>query len=687
MFEFEKLTLPIGQPLLVFTIILLIVLLSPLIFKKSGIPDIIGLILAGVVVGPHGLNILSEDFGLNSIFGVVGLLYLMFLAGLEININEFKQNKTGGIAFGLFTFFIPFGLGMLFFHYMSNFGLEASLLLSIMFSAHTLISYPVLGKLGIVHHRIVAIIVAGTIIADTMVLIILGVMTEVIQSELSTFFWLKTIASFGIFFFYIIKILPWIAKWFFKNQTYESSLQYVFVLMAVFGSSSFAGFLNIEPIIGAFLSGLALNQQIVRTSPLMNRIIFIGNTLFIPFFLITIGMFVNVRLIASNPESLVMALTLIVLALSGKYLAALVTQKIFRFSGAERNLMFGLSSARAASAIAVVYIGFNFGIFEKTTVNDTVLLVLVTSLISSVVTQRAGSVIAERLNFYNVSSQKKERIMVSISNPSTIKTLVEFSILIKDQYSGEPIFPITIVRDNENAGQQVAENRQILEKAMIHASLTDNPAQLITRIDQNVADGLLRSIKEFGITKLIIGWHGKLRTEDFLFGTLLDKLLNKTEKMILVLRLSIPVGLIEKMHVVIPVNCDKEIGFSDLLQTIKNIKTQSHTPVQFYGDENTLVSIRQAVRKLKMGNDVVYKNQDVDSAFFSTISAKIRVNDLFVLIDSRKNRLSYHSVMTRYPKMVNKYFEESNILIIYPEQANPEISVFDYSEMELSGLS
>lgn len=680
MFNLDKLVFPVQEPMLVFTIILLVVLLSPLLLKKTGIPDIIGLILAGVVIGPHGLNILSEDFGLNSVFGISGLLYLMFLAGLEVNLREFMQNKKEGIVFGLLTFVFPFVFGFAYFYYFTDIGIYGTLFISIMLASHTLISYPILGKLGITGERISTVIISATIIADTMVLIVLGVLSESIREELSFLFWMEIIASFAIFFFFVFFLLPKAARWFFKNQENDRSMQYIFVLVSIFISSSFAELLHIEPIIGAFFAGLSLNRLIVRTSVLMNRIIFIGNTLFIPFFLITVGMFVDIHMIIGSLEGLIFLTILILLAISSKYVAAFITQKLFRFSTDERHLMFGLSTARAASAIAVVVVGYNFEIIDEMILNNTVLLILFSSLVSSLVTQRSGRAIAEKVRHESAGEPaSKERIMVSIGNPATIEHLVEFSLLVKDPKSEEPIYPITVVPDGDKATEQNIENKKLLEKALIHASASDKDARLITRIDLNVVDGLVRSIKELEINKIILGWHGRNKPGDYLFGTVLERLLKKSEKMVLVSRLNNPLELAESLHVIVPVDAQFEKGFAEMVRTVIHFEQHANTPLHFYGTKDTINAVQEEIKRQNVKTPVKYRTTDITMSFFEELDKNTNEHDLIVFVKARRKSISHSHMMNRYPRVINRYFNDRDIVIIYPEQTSQRPGVFDFS--------
>src|SRR6056297_3135586 len=392
-FPLLKITIPLEEPVLIFALVLVIILVAPPLFQKLRMPEIIGLILAGVVVGPHGINLLSEDLEF-SIFGTIGLLYLMFLAGLEIDLKDFRKNKEKSITFGLLTFSLPFTFTLVAAHFVLDFSWMASLLIGAMIATHTLVSYPIVSNLGISRNRVVNVGIGGTIITDTIALLILAVIAESTQGEINLMFWLQFVLYFSVFVFIVNWVFPRISRWFFRNYDGQSSLEYVFVLTVVFISAVVAEFAHIEPIIGAFFAGLALNRLIPHNSPLMNRIMFIGHTLFIPFFLISVGMLVDLGILLESRSILLIIGVLLIVAVATKYLAAYVTQKVFRYTVPERNLLFGLSNARAASAIAIVIVGFNIGIVHETVVNATIILVLITCLISSIVTERAGKKIA-----------------------------------------------------------------------------------------------------------------------------------------------------------------------------------------------------------------------------------------------------------------------------------------------------
>ena len=668
-------SLPLTNPVLIFTVILFIVLLSPIFLRRINIPDIVGLILAGVIVGSHGLNILSQDIGL-SIFGSVGLLYLMFLAGLEIDLNDFNKHKRHSTIFGLLTFCLPFGISFVVFYFFLGFDLRGSLLIAAMLASHTLVAYPILGRLGITNRKIVTILIGGTIIADTVVLFILGMVSESVAGYTQQVFWIKTILSFSLFFILIIKGLPIIARWFFLYQDSEKSIQYVFVLTSIFFAATLAELLDIEPLIGAFFAGLSLNRLIIRSSPLMNRIVFIGNTLFIPFFLISIGMLVDPRDVISSLNGIIILLILVVLALGTKFLAAYIMQKIFRYGPVERGMLYGLSIGRAASAIAIIKVANDFRLVNDLILNDTILLILITSLLSSIITQRAGKKLAAMRSPGTSERPGSDRIMVSISNPATIERLIEFSLLVKNPESDEPIYPITVVPDSERAAHTNAENREILEKAVIHSSSADKKTELITRIDLNVVDGLTRAIKEFMINIIVIGWHSKTNL-DILFGNIVEKLAEKTEKMILICRINTAIEVMGNLHVFLPENIQYEKGFSSMVYTVCNIARNMNSSVRIYGPGVALTATENEIKKQKLTVKVTYSGFTISSARFEKLSQEnLSRDDLFVFIKPRKNTISHHRVTDSYLRIINRNFSEVNLLLLFPEQKTYRSGVY-----------
>jgi Kef-type K+ transport system membrane component KefB len=390
--------LPFTDPVLVFLLILIIVLLSPLLLEKIKIPYIVGFIIAGIIIGPHGFNLLSRNSGIG-LFSTIGLLYLMFIAGIDLNLSEFKKQKHKSFVFGFLTFSLPILIGFPCCYYLLEYPLITSLLTSSMFATHTLVSYPIVKKYNISKNEAVAITVGGTILTDTAVLIILAVIIGADNRGLSALFWLKLCVSLIIFTVVVLLLVPRIAKWFFTKAESGKTTHYIFILTCLFSSAFFARLAGLEPIIGSFMAGLALNPIVADKSSLKKDIDFVGNSIFIPFFLISVGMVVDTHAFFKGSQAALVAITLTVVAIAGKWLAALVTQKAFNYSIGQRNLIFGLSSSHAAATMAIILIGFNVKIIDENILNGTIILILATCIVSSIATDLSGrTLIIDNLN-------------------------------------------------------------------------------------------------------------------------------------------------------------------------------------------------------------------------------------------------------------------------------------------------
>lgn len=662
-----SLTLPIKDPVLIFSIVLFIIFLAPILLNKIRVPSITGLIVAGIIIGPHGFNFLERDSSI-ILFGTVGLLYIMFLAGLELEMNEFKKSRNKSIVFGFMTFIFPLTIGFFVCHYLLDYPLTSSVLIASMFATHTLVSYPIASKLGITKNESVTIVVGGTIITDTAVLLTLAVITGSAEGNLNLEFWIKLFISILIFGIIVFWLFPIITRWFFKRLEGENVSQYILVLGMVFLASFLAEVAGIEPIIGAFMAGLALNNLIPRTSPLMNRIEFVGNALFIPFFLIGVGMLVDLRVLFNGTEALIVAFSLTIVALVGKYIGAFLTQKIFKYSITERNLIFGLSSAHAAATLAVILIGYNLKLIDDNVLNGTILLIFVTCLISSFVTENAGRKLAiEEGDKLPELSEVPERILVPIANPNTIEKLIDFAVMVKDAKSSEPIYPLAVVKDDQEAKEKVILSTRMLEKAVVHASATDNAVQIITKVDLNIASGIIRAIKELMISELIIGWSPKSKTSDRFFGTSLDNILHHTDQLTFVCNIINPLNTVKRIIVFLPKNADLEVGFSSWIKKIKALSNQSGADVEFYCSPLSSNKLKEIVNKGKP--EINSKFHDFDNwNNFAEEAKGIKEDDLVAIVSARRGTISYQENMENLPYRLSKFFKENSFIVLYPQQ-------------------
>ncbi len=658
---------PLTNPIHIFTIIISIILVVPFVSRLIKVPPIFGLILAGLVIGPNGTGLLANEQGI-SIFSAVGLLYIMFLAGLEINMSSFLQSKNKSLFFGAATFIIPLCIGFCILRYVLNFSFLPALLVASMFSTHTLLSYPIASRLNITRRESVVVTIGGTIITDTAVLILLTVITTEFQGKLNGLFWLQLISLLFIFVVLVLWGLPKVARWYFNTIQSDSTQQYVFVLVALFLSAMLGKFAGIEPIVGAFLSGLALNRVIPHHSPLMNRTVFIGNAIFIPFFLIGVGMLVDLKILFSGFDTIFLAAILIVIAIVGKYLAALLTQLIFRYSRADRNLIFGLSSSHAAATIAVILVGFNLGILDEKVLNGTILLILVTCMISSFVTEKAGREVAiEETDSANDMNLGTEKILVPVANPETFRKLIDVAMLTKLPNTDSMIYALSIVNDDEDAQQTVLNHKKIMEQLTLHAASTDTSVTPITRVDINIPTGISRTVKELQATNIVMGWSGRSSTANYFFGNIIDNLLENTQQMVMVVKVDQSISRLRNIFVLVPNNADREIGFAGWINAIIGLAKNTGGKVVFLASVRTTEILKNRLREYKFFNDdsfVVYEfYPNVDNIPFEANG-----KDLLIAVAARQSTLSYSRRHLIIPKIMSHLANERSFIIIYPEQ-------------------
>ena len=662
-------TIPFQDPVLIFLLVLSIILFTPLLFRKIKIPYIIGLILAGVLFGPHGLNLLANDKSFE-LLGKVGILYIMFLAGLDLDLKEFKENKYKSIFFGFFTFIFPLSIGFPICHYVLGFSVQTSLLTAAMFSTHTLVSYPIVSNMHLSRNKAVTTTIGGTIFTDTAVLLILAfVLDQNNGNGHSAWAWM--LLSLVLFLVIMFFVIPKVSAWFFKKFENEKQSHFIYALSIMFFAAFIAELAGLEAIIGAFLAGLVMNRFIPHSSALMNRIEFIGNSLFIPFFLISVGMMVNLSILLQGFNTIIVALTLSVVAIVGKWLAAFVTQKTFRFSKAQRNVILGLSSSHAAATLAIILAGFQAGIIDETILNGTIILILITCIFSSFVTQKAASkLVKEDDNLQEDKKEQETRILIPMANPQTSQNLIETALLMKNQNKRESFYALSIIDDPEATLPQRQKGQQLLEEAAKIAAASDNLLHTITRYDINVGSGIIHTIKENHITDVFLGTSPETTSITLLEKTS-ERIPQQFEQNVFVLKNRQPVNTLKRIVVAIPPRLETEPGFLNCFKRIRNLSLQLNTKIVFFSTEETAAYLKVVCKdkNTKLAADF----RDLPSwEDFLIIKKIIRENDLLIVFMARKNSKTHNNLFGKIPYYLTKFFQEFDTMLIFPKQDNSE---------------
>ncbi len=665
--------IPFTNPVLILSLVLLIILFAPLIFRRFRIPGIIGLILAGVIIGPNTLHLIDKSTSFD-LFSNTGLLYIMFLAGLEMDMQEFKQNRSKSIVFGAFTFFIPIIIGFLVCTYVLQYSFWAALLLASMFSTHTLLSYPIVSNMGIVKNRAVQITFGGTIITDSAVLILLGVITNLSQGNYSNGYWIKLVLMIAVLIIGTLYLLPKLSKWFFRYLEGQGSSQYLFVLAMMFLAAFVADLAGVKAIVGAFLAGLAFNKIIPHNSVLMNRLIFIGNTLFIPFFLLSAGMLVDLRLFFAGTNELVFAGVLSGVALLTKYFAAQITGFIYKYTKYERRIIYGLSASHAAATLAVIKVGFDIGLLDQHAVNGTIILILITCLVSSFVTERAARQIAITDKDTDVKLKKKvERILIPIANPENLQRLMEFALLIKDEKSTEPIYPLTVVEDADDANEKINSIKKAIDTITEQIISSDTKIEILKKVDLNIVDGIVRTAKAYGASHLIISSRTTQSSSNFLFGTFYNNLLVKTQQTIFLSKLVQPLNSFTRVLVVFTPNATLEPGFKRSIIKVIGILKQIGSNSVIFADDKTIEQFKNTVND-KHGTFYKYNILPGFEHIDDIITSEIKADDLILIISARKQTVSHNFNVDNLQNYLIKNREFQSFVVLYPEIVEATLS-------------
>ena len=669
-------TLPLADPVLKFLLILLIILAAPLLLNKLRIPHLLGLIIAGAIIGPHGFNLVLRDSSI-ILSGTAGLLYIMFLAGLEIDMADFKRNSTKSLVFGMYTFLIPMILGTVVGIWVLRFNVLTSVLLASMFASHTLIAYPIISKLGISKNKAVSITVGGTMITDTLALLVLTIIVGMATGQVNDMFWIRLGVSILIFALIVLFGFPFIGRWFFKH-VHDNISQYIFVLVMVFLGSFLAQVAGMEAIIGAFLSGLALNRLIPQSSPLMNRVEFVGNAIFIPFFLLGVGMLIDYRTFFTSFETIKVGLIMIIVATAAKYIAAWMTQKTFHLSTDQRSVIFGLSNAQAAATLAAVMVGYNvitgtdangepIRLLNESVLNGTILMILVTCTIASFAAQKgAHNIAAQDISDKEENKKESEHILIPVSNEETVEELVNLSLAIKSPQNKNGFFALKVIDNHHSDEKALKQSRRVLQTAVNTAAATDTRMKDLLRYDLSVSNAIASVVKEREITDLVVGLHKEKDIPAAFLGHIVESVLAESSVSTFIYKPAQPISTVRRHLIIIPELAEKEIGFNQIIFRLRNVTQNTGAATVFYGSEATLNALKKLLAK-KSGEASYIEFNDWDD--FLIVFRDIKPDDTMWIILSRKEGLSYAPAMARIPKYLNKYFQANSFVLAYPVQA------------------
>ena len=676
---------PITSPTMIFFVVLCIILFAPIVMGKLRIPHIVGMVLAGVVIGPYGLNVLAKDDSFD-LFGHVGLFYIMFLAGLEMNMANFMKNKARTVTHGIMAFVIPMLMGFFINRAVLEYSVMTSVLLASMYASHTIIAYPIIMRYGLTRQRSVTIAVGATAITDTLTLLVLAIIGGLFKGDITGGFWLMLFLKIAVVFFVIFFIFPRIARHFFHR--YEDNVaQFIFVLAMTFLGAWLMELIGMEGLLGAFLTGLVLNRFVPNVSPLMTHLEFVGNAIFIPYFLIGVGMLVNVKLLFGGWDSLQVAAVMILVALTSKWIASLFTQKLFGMRGVEREMIYGLSNAQAGATLAAVMVGYNLitpggqRLLNDDVLNGTVILILVTCVFSSFTTELASKRIAleNQAAVPEDEASDDEKIMINLKHSETAEMLMGLAILMRNRMLNRGVVALNVVYDDINRLQYQEKGRRLLERVTKVANYAGVGVQIQVRIATNIINGIKHAFKEFNASEMIIGMHKSEDSAKKFWGEFIPGLFNGLSRQITIVRCLRPLNTLRRIQVAVPSRAEFEPGFYRWMERLARIAENLDCRIQFHAKRETLSLINEYIqhRHPNVRAEYTFMAHWIDIA---NLADGVADDHLFVVITARKGTISYKSALERLPEELTTYFSGKSLMIIFPDQYGEPVGAMTLAE-------
>ena len=682
--------LPITSPTLIFFVVLFIILIAPIVMGKLRIPHIIGMVLAGIVIGPYGLNILERDSSFE-LFGRVGLLYIMFLAGIEMDMEGLKKDLGKVTVFGLLTCFVPFILTYLSCVWYLGYPSLASLLLGCIMASNTLVAYPIVVRYGLQRSTVTTLSVGASMLSLLIALVVTAALVGSMSGDTGTLFWVMFFVKFVVWCIAMTWLIRHMTRWFLRRYS-DSVMQYIFVLSVMFISAATCELIGLEGILGAFVSGLVLNRFIPNISPLMNRIEFIGNAIFIPYFLIGVGMLINAGLLLEGGNTILVVACIGIFGTLGKAIAAFLTSFFFHRSVHEGNLMFGMTSAHAAGAIALVMVGVNLEIapgqhlLGDEALNAVVIMILFTCIISTVVTDYASRTIvlkekSQRKMPEDDGKADDEKILIPVKYPETCDTLLNMAMLMRNEKLSRGLIALNVVYDDLDATYNQQEGQRLLEQIEKKAAAADVQVQTQVRLATNIANGIKHAFKEYDASEIILGQHIHDNSTRRFWGQFAQSLFNGLNRQIIIARCTIPLNTIRVFHVAVPSRAEYEPGFYRWLERVSRMVTRLGCRILFHGRDESLSLIRTFLsnRFPSIRADYAIMQHWND---FKSLAAQVEEHQMLVVVTARPGTVSYKSAMERLPDELTTYYRYKNVMIIFPDQYGNHLDLMSFANTQ-----
>ncbi|MEN9562351.1 MAG: hypothetical protein RIR73_595 [Chloroflexota bacterium] len=646
-----------AKPVGFFLIVMAIILITPLISERLRLPGIIGIIIGGMLIGPHGFGLL-EDNDRIQFLSTIGLVYLMFSAGLEVDINQFMKVRTRALVFGLITFTFPqlMGMGL---GYILGLDWLGMILLGSAFASHTLIAFPILTKLGVTRNEAVAVTTGATVLTDIGAFIILAVVLGAQKGGLSFGYFAQLFILLAVFTAIIIFGLPRFGKFVFQKLT-GRAVEFQFVIVALFVAAFFAEVIGVHEVVGAFLAGLAVNSMLPRHSPVAGHVLFIGESFFIPVFLLYSGLITDPLTFLKSPQTIVVAIGVTIVAYVSKLIAAWLTTRIYKYSKSEFWTVYGLSHAQAAVTIPTLVIGLNTGLFDSTLFNAAILMILLTSITSPLIVQRFAS------DLQTASADDEQtplfgRILVPVSEAHHSEGLVALSSLLARSSKGK-VLAVSVAQDKgANDNNSLMLHKELLGKVSANLHDPESELELIPRLAATHAQGILHTANEENASLIVMGWRGKRTFRESVLGSVLDEVIWGSDTPVVVGKLSLPLNSMQRVIFIVPAKAVPPIALRRMLEANLAIAKALNVPLLVRADKGYVQTFEALFAALepeqKWDLEAITNQLKPENLEHEAVSD-------FIILPGFGSRKRVQDTLGNIPEQIAKFFD-GNLAILH----------------------
>ena len=645
-----------AKPVGFFLIVMAIILITPLISERLKLPGIIGIIIGGMLIGPHGFGFL-EDNDRIQFLSTIGLVYLMFSAGLEVDINQFMKVRARALVFGLITFTFPqlMGMGL---GYILGLDWLGMILLGSAFASHTLIAFPILTKLGVTRNEAVAVTTGATVLTDIGAFIILAVVLGAEKGGLSFGYFAQLFVLLALFTAAIIFGLPRFGKWIFQKLT-GRAVEFQFVIVTLFVAAFVAEVIGVHEVVGAFLAGLAVNSMLPRHSPVAGHVLFIGESFFIPVFLLYSGLITDPLTFLKSPQTLIVAVGVTIVAYVSKLIAAWITARIYKYTKSEFWTVYGLSHAQAAVTIPTLVIGLETGLFDATLFNAAILMILLTSITSPLIVQRFAP------DLQTAVADKEPtllfgRVLVPVSEAKS-DGLVALANLLARNAKGK-VLAVSVAQDNGfDKENSFVIHKELLGK--VSQNMHDPEAQIefIPRLAATHAQGILHTAHEENASLIVMGWRGKRTLRESALGSVLDEVIWGSDTPVVVGKLSQPLNSMMRVVFIVPAKAVPPVALRRMLDANLAIAKSLNVPLLIRADKSYI----QSFEALLASNE---SDQHVE---MELLQGQLKPEKLeyeavsdFIVLPGFGSRKRVQDTLGKLPEQVAEYFD-GNLAILH----------------------